>query len=69
MKQCLRLEVESISTKNDFITKNKMEEDKNYLTNENVDGNFCDGCKYRFADLEKQEQECKTCLFYLLQED
>lgn len=22
-----------------------------------------------FADLEKQEQECKTCLFYLLQED
>lgn len=46
-----------------------MEEDKNYLTKENVDGDFCDGCQYRFADLEKQEQECKTCLFYLLQED
>ena len=44
-------------------------ESKNYLTKENVDGDFCNGCQYRFADLEKQEQECRTCLFYLLQED
>ena len=45
------------------------EEQNRYLTKENVNGDFCDGCQYRFADLEKQEQECKTCLFYLLQED
>lgn len=46
-----------------------IEESDRYLKKENIDGGFCDWCQFRFADLEKQEQECKTCLFYLLQED
>ena len=46
-----------------------MEEDKNYLTKENVDGDFCDGCQYRFKSLEEQERICKECIFYLLQEE
>lgn len=48
--------------------KSDVKQDK-YLTRDNMDGNRCDGCQFRFADLDKQEQECKTCLFYLLQED
>jgi hypothetical protein len=44
-------------------------EGKDYVKKEQSDWSFCENCQYRFADLEKQEQECKTCLFYLLQED
>ena len=44
-------------------------DEHDYLTKENVDGDFCDWCQFRFASLEKQEEECRNCLFYLLQED
>lgn len=50
------------------MEKSDVKQDK-YLTRNKMDGDRCDGCQFRFADLEKQEQECKTCLFYLLQED
>lgn len=45
------------------------EEQKKYLTKENVDGDFCNGCQYRFKPLEEQEKYCKECIFYLLQEE
>ena len=42
---------------------------KKFLTKENVDWDFCDGCQYRFKPLLEQEKYCRECIFYLLQED
>lgn len=45
------------------------EEQKRYLTKENVDWDFCNWCQYRFKPLEEQEKICRECIFYLLQEE
>lgn len=44
-------------------------ESTKYLTKENVDGDFCNGCQYRFKELAEQEKYCGECIFMLLQED
>ena len=33
-------------------------ESTKYLTKENVDGDFCNGCQYRFKELAEQEKYC-----------
>lgn len=48
---------------------NNDEEQKRYLTKENVDWDFCNWCQYRFKPLEEQEKICRECIFYLLQEE
>lgn len=36
---------------------------KRFLTAENVDSDFCNGCQHQFKELAEKEKECSTCIF------
>lgn len=36
---------------------------KRFLTAENVDNDFCDGCQHKFKELKEKEKECANCIY------
>ena len=39
---------------------------KRFLTAENVDSDFCNGCIHWFKELAEKEKECATCIYTTL---
>ena len=35
---------------------------KRFLTAENVDNEYCNGCQHKFKELAEKEEECATCI-------